>query len=170
MIEQTDRLQDFQQRLQARLNEEKTEQVHSRLGVVIGATHWLIDLSEAGEILPIPEVICDVPGTQPWFRGLTNLRGALFGVTDLAMFAGERPAPYGKDARLVAFNERLEVNAAILVNRMMGLQNMASMVADPDGVDTGWKGRCYMDAAGVEWRELHLSRLCADFRFLTVTH
>ena len=148
----------------------KTEQTNSRLGVVIGDARYLIDLSEAGEILPVPDAFSKVPGTQPWFYGLTNLRGALFGVTDLAMFIGEQPKPYGKDARLVAFSDRLEVNSAILVNKMMGLQNMASMAADPDGDDSGWMGRCYLDAAGTEWRELHLARLCLDFRFLTITH
>ena len=27
-----------------------------------------------------------------------------------------------------------------------------------------------LDDAGVEWRELHLSRLCHEPRFLTITH
>ncbi|MGH1357237.1 MAG: chemotaxis protein CheW [Burkholderiaceae bacterium] len=165
-----EKLQDFQQRLQARLNEDKTDQSNSKLGVVIGDAHWLIDLAEAGEILPIPDSVSPIPGTKPWFYGLTNLRGSLFGVTDLVMFEGQAAPQYGKDARLVAFSDKLEVNAAILVNKMMGLQNMTAMQMDPDSDDSGWKGRCYLDDAGIEWRELHLSRLCHEQNFLTITH
>jgi len=164
------KLQEFQQRLQARLNEKKTDQTNSKLGVVIGNDHWLIDLAEAGEILSVPDSVSPVPGTKPWFHGLTNLRGSLFGVTDLAMFEGQSAPQYGKESRLVAFSEKLEVNAAILVNKMMGLQNMGSMHADPDSEEQGWKGRAYLDDDGIEWRELHLARLCKEPTFLTITH
>lgn len=170
MDENKDKLQDFQQRLQARLDGGQAEQSNSKLGVVIGDEHWLIDLAEAGEILPIPDSVSPVPGTQPWFYGLTNLRGSLFGVTDLAVFDGQVAPQYGKEARLVAFSDKLEVNAALLVSKMMGLQNMVSMQADPDSEASGWKGCRYQDKTGIEWRELHLSRLCREPNFLNIAH
>ncbi len=140
----------------------------SRLGIAIGEDHWLIDLAEAGEILPMPETVTPVPGTRKWFHGLTNLRGSLFGVTDLAAFLGRSLPVYGKEARLLAFSEKLHVNAAILVSRMMGLQNMATMKHDAATPDQGWMGRTFIDASGVRWRELHLSRLCRDREFLAI--
>ena len=58
----------------------------SRLGVAIGADCWLIELSQAGEVLPVPEAIAVVPGARSWFKGLANLRGTLHGVIDLPEF------------------------------------------------------------------------------------
>lgn len=140
----------------------------SRLGVAIGNDNWLIDLSEAGEILPMPESITPIPGARAWFLGLTNLRGVLFGVTDLAGFLGRASPGLGKDARLLAFSDKLHVNASIVVNRMLGLQTVSAMRPDPGVPEQGWMGRGYVDASGVRWRELHLSRLCRDRQYLSI--
>lgn len=140
----------------------------SRLGVAIGDQHWLIDLSEAGEILPIPESVTAVPATKPWFQGVANLRGALYGVTDLAVFQGKPATQSGKETRLIAFSEGLGVNAAILVSRMMGLQSMAGMQPETSVDSNGWAGKAWVDGAGVNWRELSLSLLASDEEFLSV--
>lgn len=140
----------------------------SRLGVSIGAQHWLIDLSEAGEILPLPDSVTPVPSTQGWFQGIANLRGELFGVSDLSLFQGEQPTQLGKDARLVALSAALGVNAAILVTKMMGLQNMESMTRDEAVAAKGWAGKAWVDAAGTNWRELSLAGLARDQDFLSV--
>ena len=148
---------------------ESTEEVSvSRLGVSIGARHWLIDLSEAGEILPLPDAVTPVPGTQGWFQGIANLRGELFGVSDLSLFQGEQPTQLGKDARLVALSGALGVNAAILVTKMMGLQNMDGMTRDEAIAAKGWAGKAWVDAAGISWRELSLAGLARDQEFLSV--
>jgi twitching motility protein PilI len=140
----------------------------SRLGVAIGDQHWLIDLSEAGEILPVPESVTAVPATKAWFQGVANLRGALYGVTDLAVFQGKAPTQAGKETRLIAFSETLGVNAAILVSRMMGLQSMAGMQPENSVQSSNWAGRAWIDGAGVNWRELSLASLAADENFLSV--
>lgn len=150
------------------LSSDTADEPVSRLGIAIGEDHWLIDLAEAGEILPMPEQVTAVPGARAWFYGLTNLRGALFGVTDLAGFLG-RPIPaYGKETRLLAFSDKLHVNASILVSKMMGLQNMGAMMRDTATPEQGWMGRTFVDSGGVRWRELHLSRLCRDRQFLAI--
>jgi twitching motility protein PilI len=148
---------------------ETTEAVSvSRLGVSIGARHWLIDLSEAGEILPLPDAITPVPSTQNWFQGIANLRGELFGVSDLGLFQGDQPTQLGKDARLVALSGALGVNAAILVTKMMGLQSMDAMTRDESIAAKGWAGKAWLDASGTRWQELSLAALSRDQEFLSV--
>lgn len=140
----------------------------SRLGVMIGEQHWLVDLAEAGEIVPLPDTITRVPATSAWFKGLCNLRGALVGVIDLMAFTGAGTTPLGKDARLLAFSPKLEVNASLLVTRMMGLQSLDQMKPGRSTAAHAWTGGAHLDAAGTEWRELSLARLCRDERFLAV--
>ncbi|MGB7184064.1 MAG: chemotaxis protein CheW [Burkholderiaceae bacterium] len=140
----------------------------SRLGVSIGEQHWLVNLSEAGEILPLPDSITPVPATKPWFQGVANIRGALYGVTDLSLFQGRHSIAAGKETRLLAFSESLGVNAAILITRMMGLQSMDEMIQEESVDSNGWAGKGWVDKAGVNWRELSLAKLARDEDFLSV--
>lgn len=188
-------LREFQARLSERLRQAATGTAPSaRLGVQVGARRLLVELSEAGEVVPLPSSIAPVPLTREWFRGLVNLRGSLYAVSDLARFAGDSFTPVTRDARLIAFAPRLGLNGAIVVARMLGLQNTDAMSA-ADGAEpaatgvatevaTGaveagagagiddprpaWLGADWIDAEGRRWTELSLARLAADDRFLAV--
>jgi twitching motility protein PilI len=175
-------LRQFQARLSERLRQADVAPRVARLGLLIGAQRWLVDLSEAGEIVPWPVAITPVPLTATWFRGLVNLRGVLFGVSDLDRFAGGEATPLSRDSRLLAFGAALNLNAALLVSRMLGLHDPAGwQVAgdeDAQGQDPSqgaasalaqvpaWVGRSLVDVEGRTWRELSLARLAADERFL----
>ena len=51
----------------------------SHLALMIGEDRYLVELAEAGEIVPMPSTsIMQVPLTQDWFLGVVNVRGALF--------------------------------------------------------------------------------------------
>ena len=188
-------LREFQARLSERLRQAATGTAPSaRLGVQVGARRLLVELSEAGEVVPLPSSIAPVPLTCEWFRGLVNLRGSLYAVSDLARVAGDSFTPVTRDARLIAFAPRLGLNGAIVVARMLGLQNTDGMSA-ADGAEqaaTGvtteaaagvaeagagagmddprpaWLGADWIDAEGRRWTELSLARLAADDRFLAV--
>lgn len=149
----------------------------ARLGLLVGEQRWLLDLSQAGEIVPIPEAIVPVPLTRDWLMGLVNLRGALYTVVDLRRFAGMGRTEPGKESRLLPFSPRLHVNAAILVTRMLGLRNLTAMrpveaPQEPDRALGGrrfdWIGATWMDADGHVWRELDLARLATSSEFLMV--
>lgn len=162
-------LREFQARLNERLKQATGTDVAVRLGLLIGVRRYLVDLAEAGEIVPVPPVIHPVPRTRDWFRGLVNLRGVLHAVSDLSLLSGEGPTPTAKDSRLLACTTRLNFNAAILVTRMLGLHSVDTMkAADQTARASSWHGRTLVDPEGREWIELSLSRLCADERFLMV--
>ena len=144
----------------------------ARLGLMIGHQRLLVELAEAGEIVALPPVIVPVPLTRDWFLGVTNVRGSLFTVIDLRRFAGDGVTEIGKETRLLSLAPSLGFNVTILVNRMLGLRNTASMSAtvnsSPGSAGAGWLGRSYADAEGHIWRELSLSRLVATPEFLMV--
>lgn len=93
-------LREFQERLARRLAEAKTAEHRGLLGFQCGSENWLIPLPEAGEILP-PPPLSAVPLTRPWYRGLANVRGTLYGVIDFAQFNGQPPTVPAGRARLL---------------------------------------------------------------------
>lgn len=165
-------LREFQARLSERLRQAAagTGQT-ARLGVQAGRRRLLIDLSEAGEIVAVSDAVTPVPLTHDWFKGLVNLRGSLYGVSDLARFEGGEFTPATKETRLVAFASRLGLNGAILVDRMLGLQNTSTMSEETTDEPAGqpWLGRQWVDPDGNRWTELSLERLASDERFLAVS-
>ena len=160
------RLRDYQAQLLARMQaaQNGAPDAGHQLGVMIGSERYLIELTEAGEIVPQP-LLAGVPLTQPWYLGLANVRGSLLGVIDLARYfnpgAGDAGAGAG-DARLVSLAPRLGFNCALLVTRVYGLRRAGAMTPDGDG------GTRLRDAEGNGWTPLSLAALVREERFLHV--
>ncbi len=171
-------LRDFQSRLTEKLKQAATRKtVSAHLGIQIGQEKYLVELAEAGEIVPVPPITA-VPLTQDWFHGVANLRGALYSVSDLARFLGLGQTALDRDSRLLALGSRLNFNASIIVSRMLGLRNVEQMqmlapeiLANESAQTTPAQavlGNKFRDNDGVIWRELRLSALAQDERFLLV--
>ena len=74
-----------------------------------------------------------------------------------------------RESRLLAIAASLNINAAILVTRMLGLHNVSGMTEKSGGsLDAPWRGRQLTDSDGRVWTELSLAQLVRDERFLTV--
>jgi twitching motility protein PilI len=155
------RLRQYQEELLERMQAARTgsgQRTH-QLGVEIGGERYLLDLLEAGEIVPVP-ALTSVPLTQPWYLGLANIRGSLVGVVDLARFFGmPEGAAGGPAARLVTFAPALGMPCGFLAARVHGLRQAADM--------TPTDGRL-VDADGTAWTPLALGALAQDERFLQV--
>lgn len=178
-------LRQFQQDLAQRLSSAKDAPASTaRLGVLCGGSHWLIDLEDAGEIVPVPE-LTPVPLTKPWFLGVANIRGSLFSVADFSAFSGQGATTRSGENRLVLTGARFGVNAALLVSRMLGLRNprefdaAAASVAE-SGPAAAWAGQRWTEGGNAGsrtsetrmgmrvWRELKVGQLVEDPDFLNV--
>jgi twitching motility protein PilI len=168
-------LRELQSRLASRLQAARNEgQSVSWLAVESGGKRYLFPLSQSGEIFPLGTVQA-VPYTQPWFVGVANLRGGLFGVVDLSAFvagdAAQTPRTASADASLLALNAALEVNAALMVQRLSGLRGVDAFTASieaPEG-SPGYFGHVYVDANGVHWQEINLQLLSQSPEFLSIS-
>jgi twitching motility protein PilI len=166
-------LRAFQQELATRLAAKTAAQVEqSRLGVGCGGEHWLIKLADAGEVIALPQ-LATVPRTKPWYLGIANIRGNLYGAIDFAGFLGrpvDASAPGGGQSRLVLFGPRAgELRAGIVVQRVLGLRNLAELVpSDPSTSSPAWYGARWTDRDGQGWQEIDLGRLAQDPGFLQV--
>lgn len=167
------RLREFQTQLVARMQAATSgpQSQTSQLGVMIGESRWLLNLKEAGEIISVGSVT-KVPLTQPWFLGLTNIRGNLISVIDLAHFRGEPSTQIDKESRIIAFSPSLSFNSGLLVSRVMGLRSVVEMKpqlrSDSAIAPDPWAERQYLDRESNLWTELDLNLIVQDPRFLHV--
>jgi twitching motility protein PilI len=168
-------LRDLQARLAQRLQQARTQASSAAwLAVQAGARRYLLPLTQSGEIFPY-NTTQPVPYTKPWFLGVSNLRGGLYGVVELQTFVGEVEAVSRTEvaktaARMVAFNAALGINAVVVVDRLLGLRNEQSFTAiealEADRADC--LTQKFSDAEGVDWYELDLQKLAENAGFLAI--
>ncbi|MES3019992.1 MAG: chemotaxis protein CheW [Pseudomonadota bacterium] len=130
----------------------------NQLGVTVGSRRFLLELGEAGEIVPVGAITA-VPLAQPWFLGLSNIRGNLIGIIDLACYNGEPNTVTGPDSRIITFAAGLGFNCGLLVSRVHGLRYAGDMTA---------AGERLRDAESNEWTLMDLAALVREPRFLHV--
>ena len=170
-------LRELQTRLARRMQQVRSETPgQSWLAVECAGQGFLLSLRQAGEIFDLAAML-PVPHTQPWLAGVVNLRGGVFSAIDLALFLGLRcgadaPAPR-EQARLVAFNLALGINAALLVDGLAGLRHAADLQREPAQADNvarpGFAPARWFDAAGRAWQEIDLAALAKQPQFLAIT-
>ena len=161
-------LRDYQRELSERLQSAASGRAASKLGVQVGADAWLVDLADAGEVIPVPPVT-PVPLTRPWFRGVANIRGKLYSVVDFPAFLGGAAVAPGEQARLLLLGERFRMGSALLVDRSLGLRAAEQLQARPlAGAGVPWLKAEYSDKEGRQWKELDVAQLVQDPAFLEV--
>jgi twitching motility protein PilI len=161
-------LREYQLALSERLQSAGAgARVASKLGVQVGDEGWLVDLKEAAELIPSP-AISPVPLARPWFRGVANVRGNLYSVTDFSAFLGGEPTAAGEQARLLLINERFRSGAALLVERSLGLRDPGELEAraDPATPKLPFVRGVFADPQGKLWKELDVGALIQDQAFL----
>ena len=178
-------LRELQQRLAQRMQAAREQtQVASWLAVECAGLGLLFSLKQAAEIFT-PVALKPVPYSQPWLAGVANLRGGLFTVVDLAVFLGLRD---GRDTsaaaradlaqtRLVSLNPELNINCALLVDRLLGLRGDDQLSPEPEAdvaassagvARPKFAGPRLRDAAGQLWQQIDLEALAKHQQFLRV--
>jgi twitching motility protein PilI len=166
-------LRELQSRLAERLQAARTQaRGQSWLAVESSGRGFLLPLREAGEIFALAPIL-PVPYSHRWFLGVANLRGHLHGVVDLAGFLGIKAPESGREtqARLVGFNQALDINCVLLVDRLSGLRSDDDLTPEPrdaSSVRPAFAGAQLRDASGRVWQELLLSELVGDEAFLKI--
>ena len=162
-------LRDYQRDLAARLRDADAGRTASKLAVQAGSEGWLVDLMEAGEVIPVPPITA-VAQTRPWFKGVANVRGNLYSVIDFPAFLGGAGVALGEQSRLLLVAQRYRVGAALLVDGSLGLRNPDSwQPREPAQAPAAWLRAEYEDEAGRAWKELDVAELVRDANFLTVS-
>ncbi|MBT3066921.1 chemotaxis protein CheW [Rhodoferax sp. U11-2br] len=166
-------LRDLQTRLADRLQSAQGQSVSvAWLAVRLGEAHYLLPLSQSGEIFPLPS-ITQVPYTQAWFCGVANLRGGLYAVVDLLALMGDaavRSEQAWAQVRLVTLNAESGLNCALVLDGLMGLRRQEAFTGvepAPDG-SPAWFGHRLIDTYGQVWQEIDLYALSQTTAFLSI--
>lgn len=164
-------LQAYQQDILARLRdltENPSATTASKLGVSINGMNWLIALEDVSEVIPMPE-ITKVPQTQSWFMGMANVRGNLYGLTDLASFLAYPATKLTANSRILLVHQKFDMNAGLLVERLIGLRSAEDMEKqDEIGEQPNWYLNQYKDAEGQVWHEMDVGTLLGRQEFMQV--
>jgi twitching motility protein PilI len=161
-------LREFQTKLsQQLLTAASRDNTGSRLGFRVGDVNWLVGLADTEEVVPVPPIVA-VPGARRWFRGMVNLRGKLFAVSDFADFMGQGVTPEHGDCRLLIPHHDFGVNAALLVRSTLGLKNVSRYPLLDAHAAHPWVARQFADEAGAVWCDMDFAQLLGDPEFLKV--
>lgn len=102
------------------------------LAYKVGDKQFVTSMDEITEVVP-SATLATVPRSQPWLRGIANVRGRLLTVVDLQNFLGMDPVNVDQYTRLIVINND-HLSCCLLVSRLQGLRHF-----DPvgDSCDTG---------------------------------
>jgi len=160
-------LRDFQSQLAEKLElAQGTNEVSSKLGFVAGGKNWLVNLDQVNEVVTVPN-LTEAPWAQPWFVGIASVRGALYGCTDLAAFLGlAEPMPAG-ESRLLLVHPRFGVNAALRIERALGLRALSDLSPLPMPENAAaWEISHWRGADDQSWVEISMQALVTMPGFL----
>jgi twitching motility protein PilI len=174
-------LKEMQTRLAHRLQHaQSSTMVLTWLAVKAGAGNYLFPLRQSGEILSTPQ-LCPVPRTKPWFLGVVNVRGMLFGTIDFAHFlrhfdsSDDKPhdrsiGQASQAPSAVTLHSALEFNCAIQVDALAGLRSKDSFIksASPPAGSAGYLGNQFFDASDCCWQEINLQALVQTPDFIDI--
>ena len=162
-------LREFQTQLAEKLKlAQGSNEVSSKLGFTAGGKNWLVDLDQVNEVVTVAG-LTEAPWAHPWFVGVASVRGALYGCTDLATFLGlAEPMPAG-ESRLLLAHPRFGVNAALRIERALGLRALSDLVPEPlPDAAAVWEVSHWRGADDQIWIEISMQKLVALPGFLEV--
>jgi twitching motility protein PilI len=162
-------LRQFQEDLARRIAAaDRAASAGSRLAFKAGDSSWLIALPDAGEVLAVP-TLTSVPLTRSWLRGMANVRGNLYAVTELSAFDGEAPMQTSARNRLLLVGQRYGMNAALLVDLVLGLRDVTDFtLRTAEAQSRPWVKAVYEDSNRTGWQELDVPELLRASQFLDV--
>jgi len=161
-------LRDYQRDLAERLRAASASRSSSMLALQVGDEGWLVDLTDAGEGIQVPQ-ITPVPLAKPWFKGMANIRGNLYSVVDYPAFIGGGAVSVTEQSRLLLIGDRFRMGAALLVDRSLGLRNPAQLKVRAKRGVSPWIKSEYEDQDGKGWKELDVPALVQHQDFLAVS-
>ncbi|MEM7365150.1 MAG: chemotaxis protein CheW [Pseudomonadota bacterium] len=95
------------------------------LGFSLLGERFVVPLSEVSEIMRIPAQATRLPGVQNFVMGVSNVRGRLLIVVDLALFFGE-PSSLPRGQRRILAIENDENYLGFMVDESLGMQHFPS--------------------------------------------
>jgi len=143
----------------------------SGIGFSILGHKFVAPMSHVAELMEVPSSTM-LPGVHSWVIGLSNVRGRLLPLFDLAHFFGGAINSPKKHQRVLVL-ETDNLYSGIVVDRAFGMQHFTSdsygecKTELPETLD-GFVDGSYSDVDGNAWPVFSVAKLAADARFNNV--
>ena len=139
-----------------------------RLSFTVAGNAYALPLAEVTEVAPLGTVR-NVPGSQPWFLGLTNVRGSVVGLSHLgALLHGAAVTTSNASRVLVLGGIYTKLRAAFLVDSVTGLRTISAIA--PAAQALTWASDVGTDQNGDQWNLLQITPVLQSTAFLSVTN
>jgi twitching motility protein PilI len=143
----------------------------SGVAFMLGGQRYVAPLGEVAEVLRIPEYT-PVHGVHRWLLGLSNVRGRLLPLVDLAEFTKVSSSHAIDNAkRKILVLDHADLFSGLLVDEVLGIQHFnktsyGSEVKDiPNGIQPYLQGA--FKRTEQDWHIFMLSKLASDPRYLS---
>lgn len=138
----------------------------------VGAEQLLVSTDEVLEILTYP-AITRVPGTQPWVKGVANVRGNLLPIMDLGGYLNGQRTPINRTTRVLVSNQH-GIYVGLVVDEVLGQRQFDDAerfqweAANDDAEDATPYTAEGFQRGDETWRVFQLGSLTAQTRFMQV--
>ncbi|GAC1378461.1 MAG: chemotaxis protein CheW [Aquirhabdus sp.] len=153
--------------------QESQEERWSGVGFVLAGQRYIAPLGEVAEVLRVPEYT-PVHGVHHWLFGLSNVRGRLLPLIDLAEFTNVTHEQHFDAAkRKILVIDHGDLFSGLLVDEVLGIQHFSkqsydTQISNPHmGIQPYLQGG--FNRADQFWRIFMLSKLAADPKFLSAS-
>ncbi len=131
------------------------------LGFSLLGQRFVVPMDEVAEVMRVPQMT-RLPGVKPFVNGVSNVRGRLMAVLDLALFMG-RSSELPRASRRVVAVEADEQFIGFVIDESLGMQHFPSESFDEESVEVDDAFRPYVKdgyrVAGSYWPVLSLVAL-----------
>lgn len=133
---------------------------------------FIVPMGQVSELMEVPSAT-RLPGVQPWVIGLSNVRGRLLPLFDLARFVGGQISSQKKSHRVLVL-ETENLFSGLVVDRAFGMQHFVADTYEefdgelPQGLKQFVNGS-YKDSVGERWCVFDMGLLAQDANFINAS-
>ena len=143
----------------------------SGVGFSLQGLHFVVPMEELAEMLEVPPYT-KLPGVHSWVKGVSNVRGRLLPLFDLAAFLSGSLTGSKKYQRLLVIDNQ-DVYAGLWVDQVFGMQYFpveSKVSGVPEGISDHISPFVdgYYRSEGRQWMVFKLQSLSKNEQFLSV--
>lgn len=135
----------------------------------LGSENFVANRADVREVMPVPEQMTRVPGSKPWLRGVTNVRGQLMTIVDLRAFLGSGGGASDRRNRVLVMASR-DVPTGLIVDQVFGFRRFSETEYESDAPVPRLRCEQYLRGAyrraSEVWPQFDFSALLEDQHFL----
>ncbi len=145
----------------------------SGIGFSLLGCKLIAPMRQIGEMLEVPASSTRLPGVHPWVVGLSNVRGRLLPLFDMAYFFGGKAEGHRKQQRVLVI-ETESLYSGLIVDQAFGMQHFTAdrfsetVDAVPPALEPYVRGS-YTDPTGVDWAVFDMGALVQEPRFVNAS-